>query len=418
MLNPNRNQGGFATFLIAILILMVILGISVSITVLILGRQRILRNVVESTQAYYISEAGIEDALLRLSKNMDWSSSYTLSVDGGFATTEISNIIGGTRTITSQGDMNNRIRKTQVVYGVSSEKISFYYGAQVGDGGILMDDGSTINGNVFSNGSIVAGPNTQITGTVWVAKEGNKIQGADIREDAYAHTCKDSIIGGSLTYVSGGSVINCVAGEAIKERPNNIEAKDLPITEGQIQNWKNDALSGGIISGDYILSETSVASLGPQKIEGNLITQDQAQLFITGALWVTGDITMQNKSRVSLDRDTYGSLSGLIISDGILTLRDEAKALGSGEEGSYLLLLSTAAIDPAMIIQDTFEADIIYTQNGWISIQDSVDVREMTGYGIHLKNNAEIFYEVGLEDSSFSSGPGGSWEVASWKEIE
>lgn len=418
MLNLNHNQKGFATFLIAILVLVVLLGISVSITVLILGRQRILRNVVESTQAYYVAEVGIEDALLRLSKKMNWSSPYTLSVDGGFATIEISDIIGGTRTITSQGDMNNRIRKVRVVHRVSSEKIAFYYGAQVGDGGIIMDEASTINGNVFSNGSIISGPNTQITGTVWVANEGNKIQGVDIGGDAYAHTCKDSIIAGTLTYVSGGSVTNCPAGEAIKERPNNIDAKDLPITEEQIQNWKNNALSGGIISGDYILSGTSIASLGPQKIEGNLITQDQTQLFITGTLWVTGDITIQNKSRVSLDRDTYGSLGGVIISDGIITLLNEGKALGSGEEGSYLLLISTAAIDPAITIQDTFETDILYAQNGWILIQDSADVREMTGYGIHLTNNAEIFYEIGLEDASFTSGPGGSWELASWKEIE
>lgn len=414
------NQKGFVAFFITILVLAIMLGLAFSITILVLGEQRISKNIVKSTQAYYIAEAGAEDALLRLKKNPAMSAlSYDINVSNGIeGNVNILDIIGGSRVITVQGDVSNRIRKIQVVYAIDTDTISFHYGAQIGEGGIIMDDGSTINGNVFSNGSVIAVANTQITGTVWVAKEGNKIQGANVGEDAYTHTCKDSTIVGTLTYISGGSVINCTAGESIKERPTNIDPKELPITNEQIQNWKDEALSGGIISGDYILSGTTEAFLGPKKIEGNMIIQDKTKLFITGEIWVTGDITIQNFSKVKLDQDSYGSLGGVIISDGKITLQDDAQALGSGIAGSYLLLLSTAVINPAIIIQNSFEADIIYAQNGWILVQDTADIREATGYGIHLKNNAEIFYEVGLEDASFSSGPGGSWQIKDWSEVE
>lgn len=414
------NQKGFVAFFITILVLAIMLGLAFSITILVLGEQRISKNIVKSTQAYYIAEAGVEDALLRLKKNPAMSAlSYDINVSNGIeGNVNILDIIGGSRVITVQGDVSNRIRKIQVVYAIDTDTISFHYGAQIGEGGIIMDDGSTINGNVFSNGSVIAVANTQITGTVWVAKEGNKIQGANVGEDAYTHTCKDSTIVGTLTYISGGSVINCTAGESIKERPTNIDPKELPITNEQIQNWKDEALSGGIISGDYILSGTTEAFLGPKKIEGNMIIQDKTKLFITGEIWVTGDITIQNFSKVKLDQDSYGSLGGVIISDGKITLQDDAQALGSGIAGSYLLLLSTAVINPAIIIQNSFEADIIYAQNGWILVQDTADIREATGYGIHLKNNAEIFYEVGLEDASFSSGPGGSWQIKDWSEVE
>jgi len=223
---------------------------------------------------------------------------------------------------------------------------------------------------------------------------------------------------GILTFVSGGSVTNCPAAGSVKERPSNINPEPLPVSDEQIQGWKNDAVSGGIISGDYILSGFNEDSLGPKKIEGNLITQDQAKLSIAGTVWVTGDITVQNKSRIKLDRDSYSSLSGMIIGDGIITLQDDGKALGSGEEGSYLMVISTNISNPALVIIDSFEADIIYTQNGWILVQNTANVREVTGYGIHLMNNAEIFYEIGLEDASFTSGPGGSWEVVKWKEVK
>jgi hypothetical protein len=45
-------------------------------------------------------------------------------------------------------------------------------------------------------------------------------------------------------------------------------------------------------------------------------------------------------------------------------------------------------------------------------------IREATGYKLYLDNNAEIEYEVGLEDTTFSSGPSGGWDVVSWEEIE
>ena len=149
-----------------------------------------------------------------------------------------------------------------------------------------------------------------------------------------------------------------------------------------------------------------------------MIIQDKAKLYIIGTIWVTGTITIQNQSVVRLDQEAYGSLSGVLIGDGVITLQNAAKALGTGEEGSYLLIISTNTSDSALTIQDSFEADILFTPNGWIVIQNTADTREVTGYGIHLKNNAEIIYEMGLEDTSFTSGPGGSWKVTSWKEIE
>ena len=413
MENFKKNQKGFAVFFITILIMAVVFGIAVSIFILTYGEQKIIKNVVKSSQAYYIAEAGIEDALLRLKNDMAWSSPYNFSLGDGFVTITISDIVGGSRTIIGEGEFLNRFRKVAAAYEISTEEASFYYGAQVGEGGIIMDDGSTIYGNIFSNGNIEAAANTEITGTVRVAKTGNYIDGVTAGENAYVDICKNSNISGILTCTTS---TNCSA-SSIESLLEEIVAAPLPLTQEQINEWKTEAASGGTIA-DYLLAGQQTDFLGPQKIEGNMTIQNKAKLFITGTIWVTGTITIQDTAQVRLDRDSYGSLSGVMIADDSIVLQNSAKALGSGEMGSYLLIISTDTGTSAITIQDEFEADILYTQNGWIIIQNIAEVRELTGYGIHLKNNAEIIYEVGLADISFSSGPSGSWGVTNWKEIE
>ena len=63
-----NKDAGFAAFFITVVILAIMLGIAFSITTLALGGQRNSANIVKSAQSYYVAEAGIEDALLRLKK--------------------------------------------------------------------------------------------------------------------------------------------------------------------------------------------------------------------------------------------------------------------------------------------------------------------------------------------------------------
>ncbi len=44
--------------------------------------------------------------------------------------------------------------------------------------------------------------------------------------------------------------------------------------------------------------------------------------------------------------------------------------------------------------------------------------REVTGYKIQINNSAVIEYDAGLENANFASGPGGSWKLRRWREIE
>lgn len=409
----NNNQRGFAAFLAAILIMAIMFGIGTSIFILTYNEQKISQNVSKSIQAYYLSEAGLEDALLRMSNGKNWTSSYSLALNNGTSTVEISEAVGGSRTITSNASISGKYRKNQVVYEISNKNFSFFYGAQIGEGGLVLDDLSQVKGNVFSNGSIIMESGAEITGTAKVAKNGNKIEGGAVLEDAYADLCHNTDVSNNLFY----RINDGCAADIFTTLSQEIATASLPISEEEIIEWKNEALAGGIHSGNYALSEGS-AYLGPKKIEGNLLIEGNSHLFLTGTLWVTGTVMIKNNAIVGLDQSSYGSFSGMIISNNLITLQNNSISRGSGLAGSYLMYLSTAALNPAIKIQNNSVSDILYTNKGWIEIENNSKMREITGYGIHLKNNAAVTYEVGLQDSNFISGPSGGWGVASWKEIE
>ena len=175
-----NRQKGFAAYFLTILVFLVMLGIATSLLFLTLSLGRISGNITRSTQSYFAAEAGIEDILLRLTKKKQWSSPYNLNVGSSLATIQISDIIGGSRTITSTGNLLNRIRKIQIVYKISTQQISFHYGAQVDRGGMEMGNNSRVQGNIYSNGNVIpakGGEKGYVDNTVIVAINGNRIEG-------------------------------------------------------------------------------------------------------------------------------------------------------------------------------------------------------------------------------------------------
>jgi len=419
------KQKGYIALIITVFVLVLILGIALNASFLVVSENKIFSNISRATQSYYGAESGVEDALLRLKSSPTMAGlSYNLDVGGGTVNVVIPNMIGGSRTVTSQGDIAGRIKKVQAVYRMDADQISFYYGAQVGDGGMVMGNNSRIKGNVFSNGSVTG--SGIIDNSIAVAGNGNKIEDLSVGEDAAVHTCVDSDIGGDLTYVSGGSVSSCTAGGTVGSQPNEILPQALPISTAQIDEWKSEAQAGGVITSNITIDGAS-SNLGPVQIgtsssPKNLTITNNSRVKIKGTVYVTGNVIFSNNSIIELDTPTYGSFSGVIIADGRITADNNAILRGTGQAGSYILVLSTnSSLDPAtpaISVNNNAAGAIFYTSNGLILLSNNMLAREVTGYKIQINNNAVIEYESGLENPIFSSGPGGSWIVENWKEAE
>ncbi|MFH1308491.1 MAG: hypothetical protein ABIH51_00575 [Patescibacteria group bacterium] len=420
-----NNKKGFVAIFITILILIILMSIIASIVFLIAGEQEMSGNIIKSSKSFYVAEAGIEDALLRLREDPALSSlSYSIIIGDTESSVNISETITNTKMIISEGNSDDRIRKIQANYAVSTQGASFFYGAQVGDGGMEMGNNARIKGNVFSNGDVTNSNNKgYIDNTIIVANNGNKIKGLIIGEDAFAYSCENSTIGGELTYVSGGHSTNCNA-ESTTTQIQEIQPEEFPISQAQIDEWKVEATSGGIIATDYVVAGSDslgLVQIGTLSDPKDLIINGGANLNITATIYVTGDIIIANNAIVGLD-EGYGVSSGVLIADGNITINNNVLLGGSGVEGSYILILSTSnslnPAVPAISLSNNAIGAIVYAPNGLINLKNNMSAHEITGYKINISNNAEVIYESGLEDMVFSSGPGGSWQLISWDEIE
>ena len=200
-----QKKLGFIAVLATFLVLISLSAVLFSLTKLVIAQHLISNNIIRSTQAYFIAESGVEDAILRIRNNMQLPSSYTLSLGSDLETNvTVTGSFGGSRTITSIGEDSEMFRSLTAVHNLDGDEINFFFGAQVGDGGLTMDNGSEVQGNVFSNGSIVG--TGRVTGDVVVASNGNKIEGMIVDGDAYVHTCYNTSVGGTLYDISSGRV--------------------------------------------------------------------------------------------------------------------------------------------------------------------------------------------------------------------
>lgn len=391
-----------------------------------LNIQRIQNNT-QRIQSYYAAEGGMEDALLRtIGGELSYQTgvSQSLTVGSSTASTTIS-YSDNSLIIQSDGSRQNAKRKVQVILDPAPGGTSFSYGAQVGDGGVFLENNAIIEGNLYSNGSVtVNGTNTEIRGDVFVAGPTNKINGAEIMVDAHANRIENATIGGDAYYQS---IFNTSVSGNLYPGSADPEPGEMPILQSQIDEWKSIAASGGTINGDYNLSGNNTASLGPRKINGNLNIQNTAVLTMTGTIWVTGNVNLKNSGAIQL-ASSYGNKSGVMVVDGVVTIENSFTLCGSeGFNGSacnppgnsYFLMLSTNSGDPAVNMKGTATLNgVLYAANGTLAVENQGRIKGGTAYRLHLKNNAVITYDTGLINLNFTQGPGGIWVVRSWKEIE
>jgi Tfp pilus assembly protein PilX len=389
-------------------------------------------------QAQSLAEAGIDQAIRYLNKGQSFPASEIALRKGTFEIFDLTGS-GSTRLLEARGHIPNKAqakitKKVRVQASVMTDQISFYYGVQVGDGGVTMSNNSQITGNLYSNGRVQGGNwrNTYIFGDVYVAGSGNYIDSISVKKsapgapdgNAHAHNFSSSFIEGDCHYNGTISGTTCL-GSQYHPVPDP-DPQPFPITEDQITTWKNEALAGGEITGDYLLTNFATGSLGPKKINGNLTIDNGATLTLTGALWVTGNISFSNNAIIKLDI-AYGPNSAMIVADnltdranfGYINVANNVTVLGSGNPRSYTMMLSTKNTTNAISAGNNSTSVIFYAPYANIDIANNAHLKEVTGYSLSLSNGAQITYDTGLADTQFSTGPGGSWrwEKGSWQEI-
>jgi len=584
-----KSEKGAAVMTSVLIVIAVSSALLSSLVFTTVKNAELVKNEENATRSYYAAESGVEDSIYRIKAGKIYSYSNSLSVGNSTANISIvenSNV----STITVNGDTNNSIKKIETTLTLSAAGADFFYGVQVGEGGLTMGNNAEVIGNIYSNGSmyglsgatitgdaVVAGslnqdtsakstvcntdnavgqalatsdyaqsfsptasgilsklsiyikkvgnpnsvnikiandvsgnpditsiaqgtldknlvttsygwvdvvldspvslsssnkywiiidtspsstkywvwcsdsnngygngvgkyahnwtegPWTQITGDlnfkVYFGSGAGTIDGVIVDGDAYGNTITNSKVCGDAYYqnidASSLSFLNspstpCTVitnGTAYPANPDPTPAA-MPISQGNIDQWKLDAQAGGTISGSYSVGNES---LGPVYITGDMSIINGASLTVTGTIYVAGNITIDNNATIGCDSG-YAATSCIIVTDGEVSVSNNSIFSGSGQSGSYLLLLTTSNCDGsscvAIDVNNNSSGVIFYASNGEIKLHNGANVTQATAYKLDVDNNAVVNYEMGLASASFSSGPSAGWAISNWKEVK
>jgi hypothetical protein len=189
----------------------------------------------------------------------------------------------------------------------------------------------------------------------------------------------------------------------------------MPVSDGAIEEWQEDASSGTLIAGDEHVDWRG-ATLGPAEIDGDLTVDGGGTLTLTGTLWVRGEVTVTGGGKIRLD-PSFGAKNGVLLSDGPIDIGGGASFSGSGTAGSYLFFVTTSACPAddgcgganAVDLNSGSNSIAVIAQNGTAHITGGSQVRQVTANLISMDSGATLTYDSGLVNADFSSGPGGSW---------
>jgi len=386
------------------------------------------KRLLVSKQSSFLSESGLEDVSFRIRKAWMYNLIELLKLNNFTATTSVSsNINTGEKRVTASSLVKDSLRSKSILL-TKGDKASFNYAIQTGPGGLSMANSSFIVGNIYSDGP-VTGSNNLVKGSVVSAGPNGIVNGIYATSSVWAHTIQNSTVDGDAYYQS---IANTTVGGTSYPGSPDKATSSFPISESKLEEWKQIAQNGGVINSPCPYRITANVTLGPKKINCDLEISNNPIVSISGPIWVVGDITFKNNSVVKID-SSLGRNSVQLLADNPLNRDTSSRVLiqnsiifqNSGTTGSYIFLISrnnggvNNSTVNAIELNNTAQGDVIlYTNGGRVSIGNYSKLRSVTGWQISLKNSAQLLYDEGLENSLFDTGPGGSWSVESWKEVE
>lgn len=277
--------------------------------------------------------------------------------------------------------------------------------------------------------------------TVWGHARATRIMGTGGAR--YARVCGDAyydtILQNSYNFLYSPNSQNCPApltsGTGYPNTPDQ-DPLPLPIRDDVVQTWKDDITDGGVVlgpsdpspdcpEGSYcVLTNTT---LGNVKIEADLFVKKQTTLTFTGNVWVTGNALFDASGSTTKDSllkidSSLGSGSAVLIADGWLDMQNNFDVDGSGDEHSFLLMVSTSnSMDetyPAVYASNNTDSIIFGAPNGTLRVRQGGELNAAVAKQLHLEEGSTVTYNPNL---IYFTVPAGSEEpvgtaLGTWRE--
>lgn len=426
------TEGGQVMLIISVFLLAGSLAIVGTLMLLVRSQIIVVHELSLSKASYMLTEGALEDVVYRHKKALAVSATETLTEGHITVVTTTTNTPDG-KTVLSVGNENGRIRKIETVL-IEGDGASFSFGVQTDNGGIILENNSSIDGNVYSNGSIVGSGLNLIKGTAISAGPSGFITEVHATGSAYANVIDSSRIDGDAFYTSI-DIGTIVAGTKYPGFPD-LATSSLPIPDALIDDWAAFAESSNVLTaectaaGGHLVIDYDI-TLGPAKIPCDVTFEKFPNVTISGVLWIAGDLNFKQGPKFTID-PAIGNKSVPIVVDnpadrltsGRIVMSNSGQWTGNGSR-SYLMLLSRnesaeqGGTEKAIIMENSNGGSLlVYAGHGEINLRNNTDLTEITAYRVRLQNNTEVQYDTGLASAVFMAGPGGSYIIDSWREVQ
>ncbi len=375
-------------------------------------------NQVKSVDLYIKKVSTPGDLTVNITNDNSGSPGSTVYATGTLSASSVTTNYGWvTVTFTTNPQLNAGATYWLVLDGGTSASKYYIWGA----------NNAYINGAAYT-GQYSGGPYTaqNLDGYFKLSLGGvqNGIDSLDIiGADARAHSITNSHVSANKYCQTTDNSPACNTSQP------DPSPQAFPISDANIVAYEAEAQVGGTTSGDVTI--TTNQSLGPREITGNLTVNGGVTLTVTGTLYVHGYISFGNGSTITLDPG-YGTTGGTIVADGYVFIDNLVTFNGSGQTGSYVMLISNndcngtnsptgmscTTNNSAMYVSNNAGTVILFTPNGQMRFKNNAGAKEATAFRLYLEENATITYQTGLANANFTSGPGAGYQIESWKEIE
>ena len=416
---------GQAMVIASLFFLMISMTITFGVVQPVTGQIVSTRSIEKGVESLYAAEGVSADVTYRLVKGLSVDTTETIDYGEIQATATTTTVFDG-KEVEATGNSLSHTRKNRT-HLTTGSGVSFNYGMQSGEGGVVLENSSSVRGNVYSNGPVTGSGNT-IKGDVISAGVNGLVEDIYATSSVYAHTIQDSTIDGDAHYQTiSGTTVNGTLYPASED----LATSSLPISDEMIAEWEAEAEAGGVISSPCEYEIDTDVTIGPIKIDCDLEINGSPTVTLAGPVWVKGDIEIENSAVIRVSPSLSGK-SVPIIADNpsdrsdssSISLENSAVFQGSGAN-SFVVFISqnndaeNGGDNVAITMKNSATGDVlVYAGHGEISLQNSVNVKEVTGWRIRTKNSAEVLYETGLANLLFTGGPAGGYTFDSWREIE
>lgn len=449
-----RKQKGFAALLIIFILGMVSILVASGLVLTGYNESQMARTGASGISAYYVANSGIEDAIYKLNKIPIFaetsSVTYTLPVDSGAATVTVRPGSSSTeRYIDSIGTRGPYVSRIHVQMLYTSLIPGFNYAVWGGEGGVEMDNNTTIVGDVYSNESIKGGTSqkfkvnedchnaAQIDGTASASAQITNLNGvgngACIQKDAYAQLLEWCHINGIPNSTNTPSS-DCSSPNAPVPLPTPPEP--IPLPDMRLALLKS-TVQKNTFTGDCIIGTTvgcysmisGVATVGDIYITGNLVKPNAMDLNFSGPVYVEGNIDFGSNSTVGLDDSINNGVSQITVAKGkIISAANITYATRTifGYPKMFLIFISdrdppSGALcdDPSIELHSNSNSVLFYATQGcaYLTTTSSTSYSgAILGEKVKLINNTTLVYDETLRQAVFGITKAGGWQIASFKQ--